>query len=221
MPYVSSMYCKSVEGVNTFRNHNTKMQTMLEELGFSAYAQKIKERKEEELNNIDEIRSRQELREDCAKFLEESQITKYTSYVNISSNLKVGKELQQRIQKYGVALGRDAQKIKDSIDERVEALENNHNRTMEDMSDIWDDLFEVKCAEDIEMLLENINSVLQKGIPYKDQSDFEELQRNLQELLYNIGSIKEATKSRKQFMEVSSSMLKKYENSEFDFEVLQ
>ena len=86
---------------------------MLEELGFSAYAQKIKERKEEELNNIDEIRSRQELREDCAKFLEESQITKYTSYVNISSNLKVGKELQQRIQKYGVALGRDAQKIKE------------------------------------------------------------------------------------------------------------
>ena len=220
VPYVSSMYCKSVEGVNTFRNHNTKMQTMLEELGFSAYAQKIKERKEEELNNIDEIRSRQELREDCAKFLEESQITKYTSYVNISSNLKVGKELQQRIQKYGVALGRDAQKIKDSIDERVEALEKNHNRTMEDMSDIWDDLFEVKCAEDIEMLLENINSVLQKGIPYKDQSDFEELQRNLQELLYNIGSIKEETKSRKQFMEVSSLMLKKYENSEFDFEVL-
>ena len=83
---------------------------------------------------------------------------------------------------------------------------------MEDMSDIWDDLFEVKCAEDIEMLLENINSVLQKGIPYKDQSDFEELQRNLQELLYNIGSIKEETKSRKQFMEVSSLMLKKYEN---------
>ena len=32
------------------------------------------------------------------------------------------------------------------IYERVEALEKNHNRTMEDMSDIWDDLFEVKCA---------------------------------------------------------------------------
>lgn len=67
-PYLANMYCKSVEGVNTFRNHNTKMQNMLEELGFTNYAMQVKRRKEEELSNIDEIRSRQELRADCEKF---------------------------------------------------------------------------------------------------------------------------------------------------------
>lgn len=60
-PYLANMYCKSVEGVNTFRNHNTKMQNMLEELGFTNYAMQVKRRKEEKLSNIDEIRSRQEL----------------------------------------------------------------------------------------------------------------------------------------------------------------
>lgn len=137
-PYLANMYCKSVEGVNTFRNHNTKMQNMLEELGFTNYAMQVKRRKEEELSNIDEIRSRQELRADCEKYLEESQITRYVTYVNVCLYLKSGKELQARVKKYGVALGKDAQKIQENINDRVAALEKNHDRTMQDMSDIWD-----------------------------------------------------------------------------------
>ena len=161
-PYLANMYCKSVEGVNTFRNHNTKMQNMLEELGFTNYAMQVKRRKEEELSNIDEIRSRQELRADCEKYLEESQITRYVTYVNVCLYLKSGKELQARVKKYGVALGKDAQKIQENINDRVAALEKNHDRTMQDMSDIWDDLYEVKNADDVEMLIDNIASVLQK-----------------------------------------------------------
>lgn len=219
-PYVANMYCKSVEGVNTFRNHNTKMQNMLEELGFDDYALQIKKRKEEELSNIDEIRSRQELRADCEKFLEDSQITKYITYVNVCLYLKAGKELQTRVRKYGVALGKDFQKINDGINDRVETLEKNHDRTMKDMSDIWDDLNEAKCAEDVEVLCENIASVLQKGLPDVDQNDFEELQNNLRELLDDINAIKNATQSRSKYKEGSKAILEKYEESEFDFEVL-
>ena len=219
-PYLANMYCKSVEGVNTFRNHNTKMQNMLEELGFTNYAMQVKRRKEEELSNIDEIRSRQELRADCEKFLEESQITRYVTYVNVCLYLKSGKELQARVEKYGVALGKDAQKIQENINDRVAALEKNHDRTMQDMSDIWDDLYEVKNADDVEMLIDNIASVLQKGIPDADRLDFEELQKNLSELLNDINEIKRVTNSRNEFKKISEDMINKYEHSEFDFEVL-
>ena len=152
-PYLANMYCKSVEGVNTFRNHNTKMQNMLEELGFTNYAMQVKRRKEDELSNIDEIRSRQELRADCEKYLEESQITRYVTYVNVCLYLKSGKELQARVEKYGVALGKDAQKIQENINDRVAALEKNHDRTMQDMSDIWDrraKALRVRETEDLE-----------------------------------------------------------------------
>ena len=219
-PYLANMYCKSVEGVNTFRNHNTKMQNMLEELGFTNYAMQVKRRKEEELSNIDEIRSRQELRADCEKYLEESQITRYVTYVNVCLYLKSGKELQARVKKYGVALGKDAQKIQENINDRVAALEKNHDRTMQDMSDIWDDLYEVKNADDVEMLIDNIASVLQKGIPDADRLDFEELQKNLSELLNDINEIKRVTNSRNEFKKISEDMINKYEHSEFDFEVL-
>ena len=219
-PYLANMYCKSVEGVNTFRNHNIKMQNMLEELGFTNYAMQVKRRKEEELSNIDEIRSRQELRADCEKYLEESQITRYVTYVNVCLYLKSGKELQARVKKYGVALGKDAQKIQENINDRVAALEKNHDRTMQDMSDIWDDLYEVKNADDVEMLIDNIASVLQKGIPDADRLDFEELQKNLSELLNDINEIKRVTNSRNEFKKISEDMINKYEHSEFDFEVL-
>ncbi len=220
-PYVADMYCKSVEGVNTFRNHNTKMQTMLEELGFEEYALKIKKRKEEELGNIEEIRSRQQLRVDCEKFLEESQITKYTTYVNVCTYLNAGKELQVRVKKFGSALGKDFQRINNDINGRVTNLEKNRDRTKQDMSDIWDDLYDVKCAEDVGILLDNISSVLQKGILEADQTDFEELQKNLREFLEDSNDIKNAaTLSRSQYKKVSQAMIHKYEESEFDFDVL-
>lgn len=219
-PYLANMYCSSVEAVRTFRNHNTKMQTMLEELGFAEYALKLKKRKEEELSNIEEIRSRQELRDDCKRFLEESQITKYVTYVNVCLYLKTGKGLQARVQKYGATLGKDFQKINDNINQRIDDLEKNRDRTIKDMSDIWDDLYEVKCAEDVEDLLDNISSVLQKGIPKADQIGFEELQKNLQEFLNDINAIKNATQSRAQYEKVTKAMIEKYEKSEFDFEVL-
>lgn len=142
------------------------------------------------------------------------------TYVNVCLYLKSGKELQARVKKYGVALGKDAQKIQENINDRMAALEKNHDRTMQDMSDIWDDLYEVKNADDVEMLIDNIASVLQKGIPDADRLDFEELQKNLSELLNDINEIKRVTNSRNEFKKISEDMINKYEHSEFDFEVL-
>lgn len=172
------------------------------------------------MSNIDEIRSRQELRVDCEKFLKESQITRYVTYVNVCIYLKSGKELQARIEKYGMSLGKDAQKIQENINDRVAALEKNHNRTMQDMSDIWDDLYEVKTADDVEILIDNIASVLQKGISDTDRVDFEELQKDLSELLNDINEIKRVINSRSEFKKISENLINKYKQSEFDFEVL-
>lgn len=38
--YIDNMYCKSVQGINTFRNHNTKVETKLRELGFIEFSLK-------------------------------------------------------------------------------------------------------------------------------------------------------------------------------------
>lgn len=218
--YVKNMYCKSVEAVNTFRNHNTKIETKLRELGFDVFADEVKKKREIELSNTEEIRSRQELRADYDKYIQESKLDKFTPYVLICSLLKDGLEIQKRLDKYQNTLGKDAESIVRTLQGRISELTKCKDRINQDMIDIWDDLCEVKCAEDVEDLLERITMVLQKGISPADQSDFVELQDNLNKLYADITNVREATNSRKNFEKVSTDTKNKYTESEFDFEVL-
>lgn len=217
--YISNMYCDKVEKINTFRNHNTKVENLLSELGFVKFAELVRRRKESELGNIEEIRSRQELRADLDKYLQDSKMDKFTSYVNVCALLKDGEKIQERAAKYSNALGRDSEQLVKSLTNRIEELTKYKNRINQDMTDIWDDLVDVKNADDVEDLLERIAIILQKGISSADQIDFSELQSNLQELLDDVNEVKEATQSRKQFEEKSRVVLEKYKESDFDFEV--
>ena len=218
--YIDNMYCKSVEGINTFRNHNTKVETKLRELGFIDFAEQVRKKRESELSNIEEIRSRQELRSDYDKYIQDSKVDKFTTFVVACGLLKDGLELQERVSKYQSALGKDSATIISKLADRIAELTKFKDRINQDMTDIWDDLYEVKCSEDVEDLIERITMVLQKGISQADQSDFSELQENLQELLADINEVKAATNSRKEFEEVSIQMKEKYAESDFDFEVL-
>lgn len=217
--YISNMYCNSVEGINTFRNHNTKIENKLKELGFSSFAEQIRKKKEAELDNIEEIRSRQELSFDYEKYIQESKLDRFTSYVSICTLLKEGIELQERVRKYKNALGKDSSIIISNLSNRVDELTRAKDRINQDMTDIWDDLYEVKSAEDVEELLERITIVLQKGISSADQTDFVVLQSNLEELLEDINLVKESTNSRKYFEELSILTKEKYKESNFDFDV--
>ena len=91
---------------------------------------------------------------------------------------------------------------------------------MQDMNDVWEDLYNIKNAEDIELLIDNIASVLQKGIPDIDQRDFEELTKNLAEILIDINELKSVSNSRNDFKKLSESKIQKYQEAEFDFDVL-
>lgn len=217
--YIENMYCKDVEHLMTFRNHNTKMQNLLEKLGFDTYAARVERQKNKELDNVAEIKSRQELRGDCTKFLLESKMDRFTTYVAIKKFIKSGKELQERVAKYHSSLGRNGEKIQSDVDTRVQELKNAKARIEQDISDIWDDLLEVKSSEDVSYLIERINIVLQKGISSNDESSLEEIKGNLEDFLVDIDRLSATNSSRTEFEDVSTQLREKYKDSEFDFEV--
>jgi hypothetical protein len=217
--YISSMYCKDVEHLTSFRNHQTRVQKLLEDLGFAEYARRVERQKENELDNINEIRSRQELRADIEKFLSDSKLDRSTTHVAVKDLIKRGNDLQTRIAKYKATLGKEGGSIQTSMDSRLQELENAKNRVEQDITDIWDDLTEVNCPEDIEDLIERIGIVLQKGIAPNDQGALEEVRDNLKELLADVESLFATETSRAEFVSVSEAMKEKYAESEFDFEV--
>lgn len=217
--YISNMYCKDVEHITTFRNHNNRMQKMLTDLGFVDYGNRVSRQKENELNNVNEIKSRQELRADYEKYISDSKLDKFTAYVAIKDLLKKGKEIQERVNKFRTSLGKDGGNIEETLSARLQELENARTRIEGDITDIWDDLPKVKVAEDIEDLIDRITLVLQKGIAPSDQEALEEVKGNLVELLDDVQRLMKTDSSRVNFAEISSQLRDKYEDSEFDFEV--
>ena len=219
--YVANMYCKSIEGMNTFRNHNTKIQNKLSALGFQTYANMVERQKNKELENQEEIKSRQELRGDYSKYMELSKMDRFTSYIAIKDLLKDGKELLKRVEKYKLSLGKDGEKIQKALSDRLSVLDKAKTRIEQDIADIWDDLMEIKSADDIHELIERINLVLQKGISANDEEGLVEIKDNLSELLDDVNGLVATSLSRKEFLYKSKQIQVKYQDSEFDFEVLE
>ena len=217
--YISSMYCKDVEHLTSFRNHQTRVQKLLEDLGFIEYARRVERQKENELDNVNEIRSRQELRSDIEKFLLDSKLDRSTTLVAIKDYIKRGNEIQSRVAKFKSTLGKDQDAIQTSIDSRLKELGNTKSRIEQDITDIWDDLEEVKSPEDIEDLIDRIGMVLQKGISQIDQTALVEVRDNLKELLADVENLYNTDSSRTEFAKVSSEIKEKYSESEFDFDV--
>lgn len=217
--YVANMYCKDVEHMTSFRNHNTKMQKLLSDLGFSEYARRVERQKDKELDNVSEIKSRQELRVDYTKYINESKMDRFTTYLAIKDLLKRGKEIQERVIKFKDSLGKDGGTIQTNLEARLQELESSKNRIEGDITDIWDDLPEVKSSEDIEDLISRISLVLQKGISPSDQDALEEIKGNLSDLLADVDKLTAADSSREEFAKTSAELKEKYADSEFDFEV--
>lgn len=217
--YVANMYCKDVEHMTSFRNHNTKIQKMLSDLGFSEYARKVEIQKEKELDNKSEIKSRQELRADYTKYINESKMDRFTTYLTIKDLLKRGKEINERVIKFKASLGKDGGTIQANLAIRLQELENAKNRIEGDITDIWDDLSEVKSSEDIEDLISRITLVLQKGIAPSDQEALDEIKDNLSDLLTDVDKLSATDSSRVELGKISIELKEKYAETEFDFEV--
>ena len=217
--YIANQFCKDVEHMVTFRNHNNKIQKLLEDRGFLEYARRVETQKDRELSNIAEIKSRQELRSDYSKFLNDSKMDRFTPYTAIKDYVKTGRELQNRVAKYKFALGKDGSLIQENLDARVIELEKAQKRIEQDIIDIWDDLPMVKTSENIKDLINRINMVLQKGILAKEKDYLEEIKGNLEELLADVQSLNATDNSRVEFKRISESLKEKYVDSEFDFDV--
>lgn len=218
--WVSNLYCKNVESITKFGTHISKMEKTLQELGFHEYASLVRVKGDKELSNKENIRSRQQLKEDYRNFIKSSNIDRHMAYVSICKFLEQGKSLQERMNKYELTLGNESDEIIEALMNRIAELSQCEERIKQDMLDIWDDLFDVSSAEDVEDLILRINIVLQKGIPTKDNNDFIELKNNLEVLLVDLESVKAASTNRKKFMILSNEIKNKYKEESFEVDVI-
>ena len=88
------------------------------------------------------------------------------------------------------------------------------------MNDIYDDIYSISCVDDIRDMLDRIQLVCQKGIPQADLTDFEELKSTLNAFLVDITTLSECRDDRDAFESIYASLIAKYSEAEFDFDVV-
>lgn len=217
--YISSMYCTNVAGINTFRNHNTKVEEKLKAFGFVEYAGKVRAQKERELTNISEIQSRQDLREDLNKFLSMSRVDSYSSFMTISGYLKQASDLEKRLTKYHATLGADRDVIAHNFDLRVKELKEFQKLISDEMSAIWDDMYGISSIDDIKNIISRIDLVMKKGLSQEDFDDFANMKETLTGVLNDLQLVENAASSREEFKKISQKIKNKYQDEEMDFDV--
>ncbi len=217
--YVSSMFCNSVPAINTFRNHNTKIENMLKDFGFDEYAEKVKAQKERELSNVNEIQSRQDLKDDLKKFLLMSRVDEYSSFMTVSGYLKEATELSKRLKKYELALGSEREDIIRDFKSRITELSNFKKIINDEMSSIWDDLYDISSLDDIKSLIGKIDLIIKKGLSQEDFDDFANMKETLITVLNDLELVRNSSNSRFDFAKASQKIQSKYQNEEMDFDV--
>ena len=213
--FLSSLRCYKVEGMNTYRNHTSKLYQMFMNIGCEKYAIRIKEQAEHELNNIELIKSRAAFVEDYNNFYQKCKITKHTSY---SQLVQWKQELSGLIKRFNAFYKtlKNQKKIKSGLEEKRDLLKNEIDSVKEEIGSIFDDSYELKNISDIDNLIYRANNSIKRGLEDQDTQSLEELLEDLDILKVDILKLENATNDRKYFDLYSKELYESYLNKDSD-----
>lgn len=206
--FISNLHCVSVTRMQTFENHCKRIERKLQDLGFDRYARNVRSVAEKEMSNIEEIRSRENLKKDFESFMKE-HVDRLTTYEILVRMSKEGTVLLERVNKYATAFGTKGERYVQELTERLNDINGRKERIDRDISDVWDNLDELGDYESIDYLNDDISSILQKGLRSSDSKSLQEVQEKLQDLKRRLSEFEAKAKTRRQakilFEEITST----------------
>lgn len=217
---ILEMHCSDVTHIQTFKNHLRKIEDRYKELGFNKFALLTREQCDKEISNIEIIKARQNLKEDCYKFLDE-QLDDFTTYIKIKEMLKRGKVLYNTFQGNRNVLGKEASSIGEKLKDRLVSLEAREKELNSSMNEIWDDLDKIKSVGEVRNMVERINIILQTGIGDNNKADYVPLKDGLETLLMDIDGLDDCLGDRNEFKNRSDVLLSKYQNTDLESDYIQ
>ncbi len=218
--WILEQRCKGVESISQYRKHMERLKNLLQDVGYDTAAKQVKDRAEQELSNVENIRARQQLRSNCSDYLQNCVVKAVVPYTRLVEWKKQGEVLLGQIQKFSASLGSEAEGINKNISNRVAEVDKSIERIKKDMNDIYDDIYSVSSVEDISDMISRIQQVCQKGIPSTDIADFEELKSTLESFLTDIRALSDCQEDWEAFNIEHDELMRKYADNEYDFDVV-
>ena len=215
--FIAGLECENVESITQFTSFYNNVQKRYSKLGYVDYALKVKEKGEAEILNIGIIKSKQELNGDINKFLVDTNSTAFKSYEQINEMIKVGNDLQKRVNMFSTSLGKTGKDLAEKLSKRLDELNEKKTKIEDSIAGMWDEVDELETYEDVPLLLEDVNLVISRGLPAKDYNGIIDLKDGLETFIADLNTLKESERSYNEYLDRVQQLQQKYMDSEDDF----
>lgn len=214
--YLNNTRCNEVERIAQFRSRGKSDVKLLNEIGLNEYASVLQDHIDLEVENIEKIKDKQNLKKDCDKFFKKCVVNKYTTFIQIKEFISENNRLIDLYNRYKAFLGKDAVRIKDGLIKYSEILKDEYDSICAEIGDIFDSLYELHSVSEIHNLIDRCNATLKRGLPDQDAESLNDLIIDLNKLSDDLDVLETYMNDRSLFIEKSQLLLSKYIDTESD-----
>lgn len=213
LTYIKKVTCQSIAQLSGFEKWMSGLANDLLELKYDKLAQATKYRLQEVIDNSDKLKEIQLISQTCNTYLNVKIPDIYTSHEDLISWNEEGERLVSYINKNAFIENGKKKQYLNKLEERIQLIKRFLDGINEQITEIFDDAFELENVQDCKELLNNIELVLAKKIRSKDKMDIVDLGNLLQNYLNEINELdkEENLIIKRKNAELT---LKKYEDEE-------
>lgn len=219
--WLSAQHCSSVAEMSQYEKNMSKVIARLSELGFEAEARSARTVLEKELANKEEIKRKSLFVEHCASFLSRTKAVSDKMSLEVLDNyLEEGRELQLFYTNYTIDDFTKRQR-EDIIScmERIKEIELIVKRQSEELTAIWDSIYDVDSIYEVKTIATRIGSLLNRGVMKKDREDFEIILEFMNEFINDVDMFNRIPDDRNKIDEAHLVLSHKYDVNDAEFDV--
>lgn len=218
--YIKNFHCADITYIDKFATHCRKLEKKFDDNGFRKYARILRDQCDNELTDIQKIKKRKELRDNCNNYLNQSKIDRLTPYTLVCRLIDEGNGYLNLVKSYPNALGQDTSKMISRLETRISELVKRKERVEKDIAYIWESVDRIDNKVDLESLLDDILTTLQSGLKSQDNKSLNDLLENLRSFNNDLSELMNRTGSIQRFKSRLEVLKEKYSDEELDFNAM-
>lgn len=213
LAYIKKATCQSIAQLSGFEKWMRALADDLRELKYDKLAQATKSRLQEVIDNSEKLKEIQLIAQTCDTYLKIKVPNAYTSHEDLISWNEEGERLIGHINNNTFIDNVRKKQYLNKLDERIQLIKKFLDGIKEQITEIFDQAFELENVKNCNELLSDIELVLAKKIRSKDKKDIVDLGNLLQNYLNEINELdkEDNLMTRRENAELT---LKKYEEEE-------
>ncbi|WP_456274770.1 hypothetical protein [Bacillus sp. AK031] len=215
--WLSRLKCLSYAQVSGFEKWVNHLIDSFSRYGYKQEGRKLRSKLQEILDNLNVVRQLENINETVDNYLKNNKPSKLSGYDELIKMKNSGQEILDLL-KNDKADKKYKAEFFEKVESRIKLIESMLDALAEEISNIYDSMFELQCVTDCENFLLNAKRILSKSINDVDREGIEEAANDIQNFLNEYATFEIYKDNRKDLFIIMDSFSEKWLNKESDIE---